>query len=278
MMIPFHIPPNNELRQIQEIRANHLREPLQHRIEGRSQRVYYTSHPEIAGQTTNQEYTVILVEEKELRLFIKKVYLFACLLILIACVTWGVTILVQFDLRKTLNVSIVIWLGIALFLALFLLVFITKNPWNTLLSLCCAIFIIIVGVCVAVHVPLQQYIIGVLLALVTLIVLCFGSAFCPEKYLPSFEFIFFLFIILAIVLIALVIVLLFSNSLILMLAILLIYFCISVVSIIFHTQYIHGRFDTVPIDNLIYYSLSIFLKFTGFLFCFLCTYNIYKKL
>lgn len=282
-MLPFHIPPSNELQQIQRIQQLQQLQEQQQRQPNpnlggrpRSRRVFYTTDPDIAARAAEQDITLIVIDQQELRRFIKKVYLCALIFTMIAYLTWGAVIIIKFDITKFVNIPVFVWI-ISAFMVLVLLNCIPglnqNNIVTLILVLCVMFFYIMAGVSIMIYITFQEYIIGVLLTFATQAAIHSAAAFCPQNCLLRFGFFVFVFTTLLIVLPILLIISIFVDNFMLRVSIVLIFAFLLLILSLFQAQYLNGRFDIVPLNEVYTVSLSTFTQSALLLFCFELLYH-----
>lgn len=284
-MLPFHIPPSDELRQIQQnqqlqqLHEQQQRQANQNQGRPRSRRVFYTTSPDIAAQGADQEYTLILVDQEELRWFIKKVYFCVLIFTVIACLTWGAVIIIEFKLENYVNFPVFIWI-LAAFVVLMLMSCVQELHYYNHVTLICVIcimfFYIMAGVGEVNLITFKEYIIGVLLTFVTQLAIHVAATFFLKNSLLGFDFFLFVFISLLVVMPILLIISIFiASTLLRILSVLICVFLFMILSI-YQAQYLHGQYEIFPLDDVYAVSLSIFTQSALLLYCFELLYHMLR--
>ncbi|KAH8418887.1 hypothetical protein KR222_009077, partial [Zaprionus bogoriensis] len=230
-------------------------------------------------QREDQEGVLVTVDEEVLRLFVRKVYVLAIIFLAITCSAWITVSVLEYDIREAIVVPYIVWLITALTL-MFIMNCIPQTrfcfPCNWIMT------ILIVG-CVAVagtylYCSIQYLLLLILMGIAAIIVVVFYAigAFCPQKMLPNVLCTMITALVLIIVLFVLVIVLIFIRSPILLLCFALLLFCLLGLLIIFNAQYIHARYEILPIFDMLHCSLNIFFHYVIMLYV-LCHFYIYYE-
>lgn len=279
-MIPFHIPTHNELQQILQ-RQEQQNQIQQQQDERRAQqRVLYTTNRSLAAPENpeNRDRIVVVVEPAAVQEFVKRVYLTALIMILIACLAWVLIIVTEFDFGKATRIPRFVWLMLAFFFLMTMICIPELNyilqPCSVTMTLCIVFFTIMAGFYLVLGFTILQFLQGVLITTLMLIALHAYGARAPQQCVPSVIVFVLLFIILTIILSIQLIMLPFVKSPTLYYAFLLLFFFFLVLSNVFSSQYIHGRFDIVPLNETLHCAMSIFIQFSFFMFLLEHTYKL----
>lgn len=283
MMIPFHIPTHNELQQILQ-RQDQQNQIQQQRDDRRAQqRVLYTTNRSLAAPENpeNRDRIVVVVEPGAVHQFVKRVYLIAIIWILIACLAWAAIILTEFNFEKASRIPRFVWLMLAFFFIMTMVCIPELNyvlqPCSVVMTLCIVFFIIMAGFYLALGITILQFLQGVLITMLLLIALHTYGAMAPQQCVPSVIILVLLLIILTIILSVQLIILPFVKSSTLYYAFLLLFFFFLLLSTVFNSQYIHGRFDIVPLNDALHCAMSIFIQFSFLMFLLEHTYRLIRK-
>lgn len=285
-MIPFHIPTHNELQQMlqRQDQQNRIQQQQQQDQNRAQQRVLYTTNRNLAAPENpeNRDRIVVVVEPGAVQQFVKRVYLIAIIWICIACHAWAAIILTEFNFEKATKIPRFVWLMLAFFFIMTMVCLPELNyvlpPCGVIMTLFIVFFIILAGSYLVLGLTIKQFIVGILVTMLTLAALYSYGAMAPQQCIPSVNFLVLLFIILTIVLSAQLIIMPFVKSPTLYLAFLLLFFLFILLSTIFNSQYIHGRFDIVPLNDALHCALSIFIQFSFLMFLIEHAYRLTCKL
>lgn len=259
-MIPFnYIPANN---QIQLVQPNPELELAQEQSQSRH-RMYYTNSENPQGQT---------VEPDELRRFVKRVYLYACICIVIACLTWSATIVTKFDLERTTSIPKYAWL-ILTFILLVTLTCIPElrylPPWNLIIMLCVVLLIIIEGMCLLFEIDMKQLMFGVLATLLLLLAIYSCEALCSQENMADLYLMLLIlmsFLVVIILMTCVIAILASTHSFVTQSFFLLFFVFFVLISILIGAKYIHGQFEILSLHDIIFNSLTVFIQFSFLLF------------
>lgn len=284
-MIPFHIPTQNELQQMlqRQDQQNRIQQQQQQDGNRAQQRVLYTTNRNLAAPENpeNRDRILVVVEPGAVLQFVKRVYLIAIVWICIACHVWGAIILTDFDFEKTTRIPRFVWLMLAFFFIMTMVCLPELSyvlpPCGVIMTLCVVFFVIMAGFYLVLGLTIKQFIVGVLVTMLALAVLYTYGAMAPQQCVPSVKFLVILFIILTIILSAQLIIMPFVKSNTLYLAFLLLFFFFILLSTIFNAQYIHGRFDIVPLNDVLHCALSVFIQFSFLMFLIEHAYRLTQK-
>lgn len=259
-MIPFfYIPANNQIQLVPPIPERELAQEQSHS----RQRMYYTNSANLQEQT---------VEPEELRRFVRRVYLYACICIGIACLTWSATIWSKFDLERSTSIPKYAWL-ILTFIFLITITCIPElrylSPWNLIIMLCIVLFIIIEGMCLLFEIEMKQFMAGVLATLLLLLAIYSCEALCSRENMADLYLMLLILMsfLVVIILMTCVIAILASTYSFLAQWIFLLFFVFFVlISISISAKYIHGRYEILSLHDIFFNTLTVFIQFSFLLF------------
>lgn len=259
-MLPFYIPPYNQ----QSEQPEHRLGP----IEGQSrvpQRIYFLANRNQAIERSNdRERVVVVVDSETLTSFVKLVYIYAISLIVFACVAWSVISYTEVNCSEIITLPTYVWLLGASILLLVMMVMPQMRyyyPINMITMLLCYICTIMAGFYLVEEIDFSTLMYGYFIsALIITFLYCCG-AFCPANYLPGIPLICLSISILTIILTALFTCLLFVESLVLHTTFTVLIIVLNMFGALFQAQYIHGRFDIVPLFDTVLSCLIIYLEF-----------------
>lgn len=215
----------------------------------------------------NLELDVVVVNPDELNLFIQLVYLHAILLIVIACITWSAVVLTDFDFDMIAPVPIFVWVLI-MFILLMMFMYIPQVRYiysiNLIITQCCFFFSVLAGIYLVDYIDFVGLIFGIAISTSLLLILYGHGAFHSKAYFLRLSRTYF--VIFLTILGITFIVLLFIENFYLDVTYLILCISLNTVGALFQAQYLHGRFDIVPLFDTNAAFLAIYLQFATFLF------------
>ncbi|KAH8377902.1 hypothetical protein KR093_007760, partial [Drosophila rubida] len=230
------------------------------------QRVLFMTRRPDQRLPEEEQITIVVVDEDTLRLFIRKVYLVAMIFILATSVTWLAISGAEFPFYPTIPVRYFFWLVPILPLLILFSCFPQIRyifPWNWLITVLIVILFTFAGACIMDQFHVLNVFIGLGCIIMVLAIFYACGAFCPVAALPGLIAMSCMTCLLFIALIVLMIVLIFIRHPALGLSLGILFMVLTVTMILFHSQYIHGRLQIVPLFDGLYCSLLIYIHFTA---------------
>ncbi|XP_064546967.1 uncharacterized protein LOC135434342 [Drosophila montana] len=228
----------------------------------------------------DQNRIVVIIPDEVFQAFVRKVYVIATMLILITCATWLTIAFLKFNVVNETKVPFYVW---------FILTVVTVIifnwcprvryifPLNWIMVVCIAIFLILGGSCFMYAFDPLNFLCGIAIALAVIVVLHICGALCPLTVLPGGLLTGCLLILIMIVLLVFLFLMFFLSDPVYGLVFYSLLFCLLVIVIPFHAQYIHGRLQIVPLFDMASCVLTVFLDFVMVLLCisYFYFYHIY---
>ncbi|EDV99469.1 GH13867 [Drosophila grimshawi] len=226
----------------------------------------------------NDNVVVITVDDDEMKLFIRKVYLYAISFILTTSCIWLIISITEYNFNRDVPVPFFVWLMLAFsFMVILQCCPNTRYifPINWTLAIGIIVFITLAGACIMhVYSPLTVAIVLTAAGLVVILLHLFG-ALCPRKALPSSLITGCLMLVLLVALIVFMVLMLFIESPVYALVFFILLFCVICLSIPYHAQFINGRLQIVPLLDMLWCALTIYIDFFMLFYCIAFFYIFY---
>ncbi|XP_032293700.1 protein lifeguard 1-like [Drosophila virilis] len=230
----------------------------------------------------DQNRIVVVIPEEVFHTFVRKVYLISTVFVLITCAAWLTISILDFDFIEETKVPIYVW---------FILTFVTFIifhwcprvryifPLNWILVVCIVAFLTLGGCCfMRLYNPLIL-VCGMVITLTVIVILHVCGAMCPLVILPGGLLTGCLMILIMIVLLVFAFLMFFLRDPVYGFVFFVLLFCLLVLVIPFHAQYIHGRLQIVPLFDLPSCAVSVFIDFVTVFICisYFYYYHLYLK-
>ncbi|KAH8418858.1 hypothetical protein KR222_005433, partial [Zaprionus bogoriensis] len=202
--------------------------------------------------------------------FVRKVYIFATIFILIECVTWITVSVLDFNMMDAILIPFLVWI-IGAFSLLIIMNCLPQTrfcfPCNWIMAVVIMTCLIMAGAYIFYNVDFLLVLAG-LGATAAIIILVYAvGAFAPQVMLPGILCTGLLSCVLSIVLFSMAICLMFIKNVILLLCFGIALFCLTALMMLFNAQYIHARYEILPIFDMVHCFLEIFIHFTLIFMC-----------
>jgi len=243
---------------------HYQQQPQQQQQQQAPQRILYMTRRPEQRPEPEPERIVVIIDDATLKLFVRRVYLYAVIFILVTSVTLLLVAWTNFLFEEAVPVPYFVWILLS-FLLLMIMNCVPQTryifPINWIMTISIVILLIFAGACfVKLFAALVLFAtLVVSIAIVGMSYAC--GAMCPQKLLPGVLCTACLSCILIINMFVFLILIIFLRSPIIGLVFASTLFCLLLVMMPFHAQYIHGRLEIVPLLDVLHCALSIHIYF-----------------
>lgn len=233
------------------------------------QRVLYTTRRPDERSEPPQDYTVVMVDDKQLGSFVRSVYLYAIVLILISSIAWLIITGTKFDFPKATPIPFYVWL-ILNFAVVMILSVVRKArfcfPLNWVMLICLMATTIICGTFLMEMCSISDVLVvlsGLAISFVITAMIYAIGAMGPQKLVLGLNLYLVLFCAVFIPLAILLIVFLILRNYVVGLVLGIFILCFFTLQMLFQAQSIHGRQEYVPLNDVLLSAILIFGDFNG---------------
>ncbi|KAM8714682.1 hypothetical protein ACLKA7_001093 [Drosophila subpalustris] len=223
--------------------------------------LFVTRRPEPRPE---QEPIIVVIDDATLKAFVRCVYIVALIFILVTSITWLAISWTEFDFYGAVPVPYFAWILLA-FLLLMIMNCVPQArhifPINWGITIIIVILFIFAGACLVGLMPVLIVLAALVGSIATVAIFYACGALCPQKLLPGVLCTACLSCILVITLFILIVLIIFIRNAIIGLVFAISLFCLVVLMMPFHAQYIHGRLEIVPMFEMLHSSLTIYIHF-----------------
>ncbi|XP_034473519.1 uncharacterized protein LOC117780933 [Drosophila innubila] len=260
---------------------HYQQQPQQQQQQQTPQRILYLTRRPEQRPEPEQERIVVIIDDATLKLFVRRVYLYAVIFILVTSMTWLLVAWTNFAFDKAVPVPYFVWILLS-FLLLMIMNCVPQTryifPINWVMTISIVILLILAGACLVQIFPVLILFASLVVSVAIVGILYACGAMCPQKLLPGVLCTACLSCILIINMFVFLILIIFLRNPIIGLVFAISLFCLLTVMMPFHAQYIHGRLEIVPLLDVLHCALSIHIYFVLTLFAinYLYFYLTYK--
>lgn len=272
--------PSEQYRQYQQQPQQQQQRQQQQQQQPPQRAVFMTRIPEQRPEPEQQAPVVVIVDEETLRLFVRNVYLYGAIFILATSIIWLVVSGTKFAFYPAIPVPAFVWIILAIALLMITNCIPQARqcfPINWVMTILIVILITLAGSCVMDLYPVLIVLAGLTLSFAIVGVFYALGALCPQQLLPGILCTACMSCVFVLTLFTLFILNIVLDNPVICLVFGIILFCFIILMLPFHAQYIHGRFEIVPLLDMLHCSLSIFIHFTMMFYALGLFYIYHKK-